>query len=349
MMSFPFPRPLLALCLAGACTASLAADAFAPVGAKATLSVEYLYESADKKQDKYDLYEWRVKRGASLVVELVAQSAQAMPTVQAIDASQMAELKGMSGKAQSVHTQMAPMMADVQKIMAKCGGIEALDEACVTRESQKMGAALQGTPQMAAAQNAQKDAQGLLPGAPRYQAWQATAQKGTYMIEETLRFESSYVGEAENLCAKLPRARCTRDETRKGAADVPQPPAAKAKDGLIGGSAVEVDTAKNTLTIMLPTPFPHRLPYTETVKTNYFDLVKHRKGEDDSLMRKLDGTTQNLHTFRVTADGKPYHEKPFTVALKGGWRSQSGEQAVNQKGSLGDGGKLTVRWRFNVQ
>ena len=66
-------------------------------------------------------------------------------------------------------------------------------------------------------------------------------------------------------------------------------------------------------------------------------------------MRKLDGTTQNLHTFRVTADGKPYHEKPFTVALKGGWRSQSGEQAVNQKGSLGDGGKLTVRWRFNVQ
>ena len=98
MMSFPFPRPLLALCLAGACTASLAADAFAPVGAKATLSVEYLYESADKKQDKYDLYEWRVKRGASLVVELVAQSAQAMPTVQAIDASQMAELKGMSAQ-----------------------------------------------------------------------------------------------------------------------------------------------------------------------------------------------------------------------------------------------------------
>ncbi len=38
-------------------------------------------------------------------------------------------------------------MADAEKIMAKCGD----DEDCITREAMKMGAALQGTPQMDAA------------------------------------------------------------------------------------------------------------------------------------------------------------------------------------------------------
>jgi len=37
------------------------------------------------------------------------------------------------------------------------------------------------------------------------------------------------------------------------------------------------------------------------------------------------------------------------VPLKGGWRSQAGEQVVALKGEFGDAGKLTVRWRFNVQ
>lgn len=44
----------------------------------------------------------------------------------------------MSNKAQSVATQMAPMMANAEKILAKCGD----DEACITREAQKMGAAM---------------------------------------------------------------------------------------------------------------------------------------------------------------------------------------------------------------
>src|SRR5450759_4108937 len=172
-----FISAALVIMLAVMATAAYAADAFAPAGAKATLSVDYVYESAGKKRSEgmYDPYEWRVKRRGKLVAELAAQSATAMPTVQAIDASQMAELKGKSKKAQSVATQMAPMTADVQKIMAKCGE----DEACLTRETQKMGAAMQGTPQMATAMSAKKDAQELAkPGAMRYQAWRPTAQKG---------------------------------------------------------------------------------------------------------------------------------------------------------------------------
>ena len=160
-----FVSAALVITLAFMTTATYAADAFAPAGAKATLSVDYVYESAGTKRSEgmYDPYEWRVKRSANLVAELAAQPATAMPTLQAIDASQMAELKGKSNKAQSVATQMAPMMAGAEKIMAKCGE----DEACIAREAQKMGAALQGTPEMAAVMSAKKDAQELTkPGAP---------------------------------------------------------------------------------------------------------------------------------------------------------------------------------------
>ena len=316
-------------------TTTYAADAFAPAGTKATLGVDYVYESAGKKRSEgmYDPYEWSVKRSARLVAELAAQPPTAMPTVQAIDASQMAELKGKSAKAQSVATQMAPMMADAEKIMAKCGE----DEACITREAQKMGAAMQGTPTMAAAMSAKKDAQDLgKPGAPRYQAWRPTAQKGSYVIDETV-----HISVTDPICASRPRQRCTRDETRKGSGEIPLPPDAKKNPSAAAGfSAVEVDTSKSMLTVGLPVPI-FLLPYTETITTD------EPAGTHDTPTPK--GPQQKLHRFRVNAAGSVTHDKPLTVALNGNWRSQTGEQVIALKGEFGDAGKLTIRWRFDVQ
>lgn len=316
-------------------TAAYAADAFAPAGAKATLSVDYVYESAGTKRSEgmYDPYEWTVKRSASLVAELAAQPPTAMPTVQAIDASQMAELKGKSDKAQSVATNMAPMMADVEKIMAKCGD----DEACTAREVQKMGAAMQGTPAMAAAMSAKKDAQDLgKPGASRYQAWRPTAQKGSYVIDETV-----HISVTDPICTSRPRHRCTRDEARKGSGEIPLPPDAKKNPGAAAGfSAVELDSGKSTLTVGLPVPM-FLLPYTETITTD------EPAGTHDTPTPK--GPQQKLHRFRVNAAGSVTHDKPLTVALNGSWRSQAGEQVMALKGEFGDAGKLTIRWRFNVQ
>ncbi len=95
-----FLSAALVVALAAMTTAAHAAEPFAPAGAKATLSVDYVYESAGKKSSEgmYDPYEWRVKRSVNLVAELAAQATTAMPTVQAIDAAQTAELKGMSAK-----------------------------------------------------------------------------------------------------------------------------------------------------------------------------------------------------------------------------------------------------------
>lgn len=325
----------VAMLLPAMTPAALAADVMAPAGTRATLSVDYLYESAGRKssQGMYDPYEWRVKRSANLVASLAAHPATAMPTVQAIDAAQMAALEGKADKARAVATQMAPMLADVQKIMARCGE----DEACITRETMKMGAALQGTPQMAAAAGAAKDAQQLArPDAPRYQAWRPTAQKGSYLIDETV-----HISVTDPICGSRPRHRCTRDETRKGSGEIPLPPAVKKdKNAVAGISAVEFDALNNTLTVGLPVPM-FLLPYTETIITD------EPEGTHDTPTPK--GPQQRLHSFRVNAAGGATHDKPFTLALKGDWRSQSGEQVMALKGEFGDAGTLTVRWRFSVQ
>lgn len=190
---------------------------------------------------------------------------------------------------------------------------------------------------MAAAMGAKKEIQELAkPGAPRYQTWRPTAQTGSYLIDET-----AHISVTDPICTSLPRHRCTRDEVRKGSGEIPLPPDAKKNPGTaVGISAVEVDTVKNTLTVRLPVPL-FLLPYTETITTD------EPEGTHDTPTPK--GPHQKLHHFRVNAAGGVTHDKPFTMALKGGWRSQSGEQVVALKGEFGDAGKLTVRWRFNVQ
>ncbi len=330
-----FSRPALLLAaLLGAATSAHAAEAFAPPGSKATLTVEYVYESTGKKSSEglYDPLEWRARRSVNLVADLVAHPAAPTPQLQALDAAQTAQIKSMSDKAQVASAAMAPMVEGAQAAMAKCGD----DDACFAREAQKMTAAMQGTPMGATAMRAGKDVQALnQQSAPRFQAWRATAQKGQYLIDET-----AHLSITDPICTGRPRHRCTRDEVRKGAGEMPRSPEGK-KDARAdaGYSAVEVDMAKNTLTVTLPVPLLP-LPYTETITTD------EPAGTHDTPVPK--GPQQKLQRFRVNAAGGVTQDQPFTLPLKGGWRSQSGEQVVMLKGELGEAGKLTVRWRFKA-
>ena len=83
------------------------------------------------------------------------------------------------------------------------------------------------------------------------------------------------------------------------------------------------------------------LPYTETITTD------EPAGTHDTPTPK--GPQQKSHLFRVSAQGSGVMSQPFTVPLKGGWRSQAGEQVLNLKGEFGNAGTLTVRWRFAAQ
>lgn len=310
-----------------------AADSFAPVGARAVLNVEYLYESVGKKQDKYDLHEWRVRRSATMVAELASRAPTPMPTLQALDAQQTAELNSKAARAQAAATKMAPMAASAEQIAARCGE----DEACLMREAMKLGGAMSGSPQMAAAMSARADVEAISKqGALRYQVFQSTTHKGSYAIEE-----SSHIVHADPICMGLPRQRCTRDEVRKGSGDIPLPPEAKKNPKLMAGAAsFEVDLLKNTLTLGLPVPLMP-LPYTAVITTD--------EPEGTHEVPTPRGPHQGLLFFRTSTEDSPGPGKSLTLPLKGGWRAQAGEQVVMLPGVAGEAGRLTVRWRLAVQ
>lgn len=311
-----------------------AAD-FAPAGTTATLRVEYVYESSGSASSEgmYDPYQWQVKRTAKLEARLGAQAPTALPTMQAMDETQTASLENKAAQAQQISTDMAPMMANVEAIMAKCGE----DEACIERETMAMGFAMSGTPEMDAAMQAGKEAQELAkPDVPRYQAWRSTAQSGTYQIDETV-----HISVTDPICMSLPNARCTRDEVRSGSGEIPIPDSAKGNPGAASGySGVEVDTEKGTIVVTLPVPlFP--LPYTETITTD--------EPEGTHETPTPVGPQQQLMSFGVNAKGGATHDQPLIVALDGDWHHQSGEQVVAVEGQLREAGTLTIRWRFDVQ
>jgi len=324
---------VIAVGLSLAAAKTQAAETFAPVGAKATLSVEYIYESDGSKQDQLDLHEWKVSRNASSVADLVAQAPQPLPSMHKLDARQTADLNAKQAKGQSAAAKMAPMMDSVEKIMAKCGD----DEACITRETQKLGFGMAGTPPMGQAMSAKTDIEAASKqGAPRYQVWQATTLKGRYTIDE-----STHIVHADPICVSLPKQRCTRDEVRKGAGDLPLPPqATKDPKALAGNSSFEIDLVKNTITLALPGPlFP--MPYTETITTD--------EPAGTHSLPTPKGPQPRTLVFRVGNDGVATTGKFWTLPLKGGWRSQSGERVVMLAGNAGEGGKLTVRWRLAAQ
>jgi hypothetical protein len=247
-----------------------------------------------------------------LSAQLTAETSMAVPALHTPDAAQTADMKHMQDHVASAQQKMAPMAADIEKLMAKCGD----DEACMTREIQNYGLNTKMSPEL---KSAKQDVQSLSTlGAGRYQLWSASTQKGTYSIDEKRHDVVADPG-----C--VPSQHCTRDMTRKGDGELPLPPAAK-KDpkAATGFALVEVDGLKNTVVMRLPTPLMP-LPYSQTLTTN--------SPEEKS------GTTQSVSVF-------PGEIKPITIALTGDLKSQSGTQSFKIDTKDREGGTLTVKWRF---
>ena len=310
---------LAAALLPAVCTA---AD-FAAKGARGVLSVEYVYTANGRKADKHDSHEWRIRRSVSMSAELAAEAPTALPRLQAPDAQQMARIDQQRAQAETMSRQMAPTMAGVEALLAKCGE----DEACIEREAVKMGNAMAGQkPTRELLKTGAETAAVMQPGALRYQAWQSTSQSGTYQIEELQKFVT-----ADPLCMERPGARCHREERRSGAGAVPPAPAGTRQQAAAGFASAEFDSAGRTLFVRLPAPL-NTLPCTEVVSTDM-------PGAKDS------GTPRACQQLFQVAS----RASPFTVALRPGSREQSGERTLVLEGSGPEGGQLLVRWRFVPQ
>jgi len=325
-------RDFLLLFLLGAVAVGAPrAQDFAPVGAKATLSVQYRFESNGKlgpNRDKSRVsHEWRTTSSVEITAELAAARPLPMPSVQPPDAATAAAANAnaarQSAQAQQAANQMAPMMAGAEAVVARCGD----DEKCIEREIAKMGFGMAGTGQVEAAQRSGRAVTAQV-GADRYQAWRAVSQRGRYAIEGSARLVHADPG-----CMALPEGRCKRNTQSKGAGDVPPVPGGRG-----GPSAAEFDVKAQTLALMLPIPMGP-LTYQETVDTN----------EPKGTAPEMSGVYTRQLKFVTTPDGKVGGNTPLVVPLKGGWRSQKGEQVVQIRGDGPDGGTLTVSWRLNVQ
>lgn len=326
MLRFLFLRPVWAFCLISFCSGAICADDFLPVGGQAKLSVEYIFESTGKTEDKYNAHEWRVKRVANIEAELSAQAASAFPSLQEPDAKQQAEIESKATRGQAVATEMAPMIASIESIMAKCGD----DDDCIEAAVEQMGYGMSDSPELERMQEVGKDVADISrTGPPRYQVLRSVAQSGTYLIDDTST--EVYAEAGMGGCDNLPTRRCTRTETRQGSGPIPMP--TEADSDVLAASlpgAVEWDAEKHTLTVILPRPgWP--LPYAEVVKS------------DDPDPQRAGGMKEGLLSFRVSAEGDP---EPYTLAVSGNWRQQSGEQLINLPGKGSEGGTLTVRWRL---
>jgi hypothetical protein len=296
------------------------ADLLVAPHTKGTLEVEYSYDSSGQTKDLYDVHEWHVKRVVKITAQLAAGAVSPMPVMIALDAKQQADLQAsqtrtMASAAQA-QQKMAPMMGDIQAIVDKCGE----DEACIEKAVASYGMSQGMTPEMESAKHDVADAaEASKPGAPRYQVWSATAQKGTYSIEEKVHLVDS-----DPICMEVPGGRCTIDTTGQGSGDTPAAPTPEAAAGI---SAIEVDSVGKTLMLRLPVPIGV-LTYRETTTS---DHPEHKTGV----------TTESIRF--------PPEVKPVTASIKGDLRNQSGEQTIKLSGKAEDGGTLTVRWHFSAQ
>jgi len=279
-------------------------------GTRATVTVEMTYSAVGMKKDKYDPREWKVNRSATITAVYEAQKPQAMAQLRAPEAAQMADLRDKQATAVSAHKKMQPMMADMMKIVEKCGE----NEACIEKEVEAYGNSMEMTPDL---NSAGKDIEklGKVDG-PRYQLWNQVSQQASYFIDEYYKGQT-----ADPACMEKPGARCHREETRIGKGNLPPPP------GKTGIGKFEVDAQKKDLVIILPSLMAP-VTYNRVVKSDFPDEAA--------------GNSQGLVTGGLAAS------KPLTVAIPLDLKKLSGTEQIKQDGAEGEGGITTVRWTITV-
>jgi hypothetical protein len=242
------------------------------------------------------------------------------------EAGQLAKAQQAGAQAQQAAQAMAPMMAAAEQIMAHCGD----DEACITRETQKLGARMQGDAALSGGGQAVGAAlRATAPEAPRYQLWDAGSgqAQGRYEVNEFL-----HAVHGDPICMSLPKQRCTRDESRKGQG--PLGWSNKPGHGAAGVAQAEWDSRSGQLTLSLPGLGP--LPVQDSVKTDEPPGTHSSPGLVWLKSPEL-GTEAVRQALTVT------------LAAPGSLKGLSGEKQVAVPGADGAGGKLLLRWRIEAR
>jgi hypothetical protein len=254
---------------------------------------------------------WSVKDTYVVTAETVAQKAGGWPAMHAKDAALQKSDDDRQAAANKAATNMAPMMAQAEAIMQKCGD----DEDCMMRESMKMA---QGMDKSAVA-SARKDVEAVtsnLPGA-RYQLFQFGAQTGTFTVAETLKDE-----DRDPICIGMAFDTCQISRTVTGSGPITLDGKARTD----GTAMAEIDLEKSTLKATLPMPWPVD--------------VKEVKGSD-----KKGDKSGTFDDKRYLTDQRL--DLNVEASCPGGCKKASGVKTYDIKDQLtGRPAKLKVTWTF---
>jgi hypothetical protein len=320
-MTRPCGRPVSAAWLLAAVWVLGAAPAkaadLAPADSKATLSVEYVYESKGATKTPGDAKRWDRRRVTRVAADMVSLPPGPLPSLHTTSAAQSADVERRTKAGEKLAIDATPGVAlgldAMEQAMKKCGD----DEDCVAKAMMKSGAL--SDPRMkqagAAAQAAGRE---LKPMAPRYQVWASKAMSGSYEIAETEHHEF--------MDQQCPNVQCTADTVTSGKGVPPSPKTSGMP--AITTASVEMDITGATMVLALPMPFA-ALPVTRVVTSNLVAGKPHSPA----------GTFAD---DRPMADGLNPERLQITVPLKGSWRNQSGEAVISSQG----GGKLIARWQL---
>lgn len=278
-----------------------------PAKSKGILTVDYTFTSEGKWTDAQ--HNDNRDWHVSRKVSLTAQMvAQSPSPVAALLPGDGGRKDMASRKAriESGNQKLQPMMGDIQKIMQKCGE----DAACMQREASKMVGGMDMNAARAAGQDAAAAAGGM---GSNYQIWQVSTYSGRYTADET--YNNAL---ADPDCLKAARAQCVSQTTRKGSGPAP------VNDSPLA-VMMEVDGPGKRLQVNLPIAAGN-MPITRTVTGKVPD------GKT--------GTFPDQMLFPWT------RIQPVTVAIPDGLDKANGTQKVKIDGEFGEGGTLTISWRF---
>lgn len=182
-----------------------------PPGTKGTLEVEYRYTSSGTQSTTDGQYDWQVKRQVLYSVQLVADKPSPYPGFLPATEADKRDLGQRQARAASGMEKVAPMMADIEKLMAKCGE----NEACLQRQAVRLAATMDQSVVRSAGADAAAAGTNV---SNRYQIWKPLSYAGTYSTDEL-----HVAAVADPDCLKAPKMRCVSQQVVKGQGRLSQP------------------------------------------------------------------------------------------------------------------------------
>lgn len=322
-----------------------AAGSAVPEGAKGVLEVEYVITSSGKQDHQGSGSEWKVDRKINMRYELVAGKLQSFgrsnpEAAEKIGKQGQEVAKQGEAAAKKITAKHAPTMAEIQRAMEACGD----DDDCLDRLGEKMMKDAQdpSSAQSSLAKDAQKELapvgkevkklEGQMP-APAIQPWFISKGKsstsGTFNLNERKR---NY----DTLTCTKGREVCETTRKRVGEGPISLSGTSSSEEG--GFDPVELDTAKNLISVMIPAPLGV-LKVEETTVTDLNGPGKPKQIEINQCGLSVEfGKIEGLF-------------KPVASPSGGSLRELKGEKEIVLKAGIADyagPAKITVRWRFSA-